>query len=381
MSDATMTMAARDEAFGAALYRLLAADGGNLVLSPASIAAALRMALCGARGETAAEIAAALRLPGPQAAADGLGALSAVLADLPGDGLTIRAPNTLWVQSGFPLLPGFTAALREAAAVSIRAADFVSAAETARREINELIAKQTEDKITDLLAPGALDADTRLVLVNAIYLRAAWAYPFPERATRDAPFYPQGQRAGGPVTARMMHLAEELRYLRADGYQLVVLPYLGGRLAMTIVLPDGPLASLPDDVAAGLGGLAGRARRHQVSLALPRFRQEGGFSLKAVLPQLGMARAFDAGTADFSGINADEPLFVSDVVHKAFIDVDETGTEAAAATAVVMRLAAAIMPAAPPVTMVADHPFLFAITDTGTGLPLFLGQVTDPGAS
>ncbi len=380
MTGATTTTPAGDEAFGAALYRLLAADGGNLVLSPASIAAALRMALCGARGQTAAELATALRLRGPDAAAGGLRVLSAALADLPGDGVTFRAPNTMWVQAGLPLRPGFTAVLREAAAVSVRDADFARAAEAARGEINELVEKQTEGKIAGLVPPGALDALTRLVLVNAIYLKAAWAHPFPERATRDAPFYPGGPGAAAAVTVPTMRLTEELPYLRGDGYQVVLLPYLGGRLAMTIVLPDGALAGLPDDLTAGLGGLAGQARRRRVSLALPRFRQECAFGLVPVLRQLGIRQAFSRGEADFSGITAAEPLCISAVVHKAFIDVNEKGTEAAAATAVVMRVMAAMAPARP-VTMIVDHPFLFAITDTATGLPLFLGQVTDPSAS
>jgi serpin B len=402
-----------DDAFGAALYRLLAADGGNLVFSPASIGAALRMALCGARGRTAAEIAAALGLPGlpagaggpqagagepqagpggpqagpggpqagaggPQAGADGLRLLSRALADLPGDDIIVRGPNTMWVQSGLPVQPEFTAALRGAAAVSIRDADFTRAADAARREINDLIGKQTEGKITDLLPPGTIDALTRLVLANAIYLKAAWAYPFPEPATADAPFYPQGPGTGSPVTVRMMRLAENLRYLREDGYQAVLLPYRGGRLAMTIMLPDGPPGPPPADLAARLGALTRRGTSRRVRLALPRFRQEGEFGLIPALQQLGIRQAFQPGRADFTGITTAEPLCVSAVMHKAYIDVDEHGTEAAAATAVTVRMVAAVTPAAPPVTMTVDHPFLFAITDTSTGLLLFLGRVTRP---
>jgi serine protease inhibitor len=367
---------ASDGAFGAALYRPLADGRGNLVFSPASIAAALGMALCGARGQTAAEIAAALRLPGPDAAAGALRQLSDGLADVPRERATVRAPNTMWVQSGLPVQPGFIAVLRDAAAVSIRDADFVRAADAARREINELIEKQTEGKITDLLAPGVLDGETRLVLANAIYLKAAWAYPFPGTATRDAPFYPEGPGAGPPVTAAMMRLTRELPYVRGRGYQAVQLPYADGRLAMTIVLPDGPLAGLPDDVVAGIGELPRGARRHRVSLTLPRFRQEAEFGLVPVLRQLGIRRAFGR-EADFSGITTAEPLHISAVVHKAFIDVDERGTEAAAATAVAVALTAAVIPA-PSVTMTVDHPFLFAITDTDTGPPLFLGRVTRP---
>ena len=366
------------DAFGAALYRLLAAGGGNLVFSPASIGAALQMALCGARGQTAAEIAAALGLPGPQAAAEGLRLLSAGLADVPGQDVILRAPNTMWVQSGLPLEPGFTAALRAAAAVSVRDADFIRAADAARREINDLIGKQTGGKVTGLLPPGAIGALTRLVLANAIYLKAAWAFPFPEHATADAPFYPEGPRAGTPVTVRMMRLTENLRYLREGGFQAVLLPYRDGGLAMTIVLPDGPPDPAPADLAARLGALTGRGMRRRVTLALPRFRQEGEYRLIPALQRLGIRQAFQPGVADFTGITTAEPLSISAVVHKAHIDVDEHGTEAAAATAVVASAMAAVRLTAPPVTMTVDHPFLFAITDTSTGLLLFLGRVTRP---
>ena len=372
------TLAGPDNAFGAALYRLLAADGGNLVFSPASIGAALRMALCGARGQTAAEIAAALGLPGPQAATGGLRLLSAGLADVPGQDVILRAPNTMWVQSGLPLEHGFTAALREAAAVSLRDADFICAADGARREINDLIGEQTGGKVTGLLSPGTIGALTRLVLASAIYLKAPWASPFPEHATADAPFYPEGPRAGTPVTARMMRLTENLRYLREGGYQAVLLPYRDGRLAMTIVLPDGSPDPPPADLAARLGALAGRGMRRRVTLALPRFRQEGEFRLIPALQRLGVRQVFQPGGADFTGITTAEPLSISAVVHKANIDVDEHGTEAAAATAVLTRALAAVRLTAPPVTMTVDHPFLFAITDTSTGLLLFLGRVTRP---
>ena len=389
-----------DDAFGAALYRLLAVDGGNLVLSPASIGAALRMALCGARGQTAAEIASALGLPGPQAAAGGLRMLAAalglpgpqaavsglrVLADglagLPGDDVIVRAPNTMWVQSGLPVQPGFTAALRGAAAVSIRDADFSRAAGAARQEINDLIDRQTEGKITGLLSPGTIDALTRLVLANAIYLKAAWAHPFPEPATRDAPFYPEGPGTGSPVTVRMMQVTENLRYLREDGYQAVLLPYRGGRLAMTIVLPDGlpdPPDQPPADLTARLGALSRRGTSRRVRLAMPRFRLDREFGLIPALRQLGIGQAFQPGGADFTGITTAEPLCVSAVAHKAYLDVDEHGTEAAAATAIVVRTVAAVRPDAPPVTMTVNHPFLLAITDTPTGLLLFLGRVIRP---
>jgi serpin B len=372
-------VAGADAAFGAGVFALLAKGGGNLVFSPASIAAALRMALCGARGQTAAQIAAALRLSGQEGAADGLRLLSAGLAEVPGDGVTFRAPNTMWVQAGLPLRPEFTAELREAAAVSVRDADFARAAEQIRVEINELVAKQTADKITNLLRPGMLDPLTRLVLANAIYLKAAWAHPFPESATEDGPFYPGWPGTGDRITARMMRCTEALGYLRGDGWQAVVLPYRGGRLAMTVLLPAGLPGELPAGLAAELPGIPGRARRQRVRLTLPGFRQVGEFDLIPVLGQLGVHDAF-GGQADFTGITTAEPLHIGAVVHKAYIDVTEEGTEAAAATGIAMRAMAAPRPVAEPITVTVDHPFLFAITDTVTGLPLFLGQVTRPKA-
>ena len=377
--------AAADDAFGADLYRLLAAGRRNVVFSPASIAAALQMALCGAGGATAAQIAAALHLAGPDAAADGLRLLSGVLSQA-GDGtnVTLRAPNTMWVQAGLPLEPGFTSRLGDAAALTVRPVDFRGAPRQARAQINELIAEQTAGKITDLLGPDAVSAATRLVLANAVYLKARWAFPFPASATADTPFYPgpdgnaDAEPAGSPLTVPMMRRTADLAYLRADGYQAVLLPYQDGSLAMAIVLPDGPLPTLAPRLAGGLGPLLAGAARQRVALSLPKFRQRGGFGLIPVLRQLGIEDAF-TDAADFSGITAQERLFISAVVHQAYIDVDEQGTEAAAATAIGMR-PMAMRQEPDPIRMVVDRPFLFAIIDTATGLPLFLGQVTRPAA-
>jgi serine protease inhibitor len=392
---AARAQAVADEAFGVDLYRVLGGGGSNTVFSPASIAAALRMALCGARGKTASEIAEALHLSGDdtlEAAQEGLRLLSEVARDDgKGTDLTLRAPDTMWLQSGYPLLPTFTSALRGAAAVSVRQADFGQAPDGVRAEINRLIADQTAGKITDLLGPGTISADTRLVLANAIYLKAAWATPFPEGATGDAPFYPDaaggpaggqagqegGQAGGAALTVRMMRLTTELPYVRGDGYQAVLLPYKGDRLAMAVVLPDGPLSAFQPRLSAdGLRGLLAAATRRRVALSLPKFQQRASFGLIPALRQLGIESAFGAG-ADFSGITTAEALVINAVVHQAYIDVDEEGTEAAAATAIGFRpLAARRLP--DPVTMTVDRPFLFAILDTDSGLPLFFGQVASP---
>jgi serpin B len=283
----------------------------------------------------------------------------------------------VWVQSGLPLRPEFTARLHEAAA-TLADADFSAAPEAARTLINRVIAEQTEGKITGLLPPGAVGRLTRLVLASAVYLKAAWTQPFPESATADAPFYPDGQDHSS-LTVPMMHLTAAQAYLRGDGYQAVLLPYRDIGMAMAVVLPDGPLSALrPKVAAAGLGGLLAGTARHQVTLSLPRFRLEAAFDLIPALRRLGVTEAF-GDDADFGGITDAEPLRIGAVVHKAYIDVDEHGTEAAAATAIIMAGMAAFR-APPPVRMVVDRPFLFAIIDTATSLPLFLGQVSHPGA-
>ena len=372
-----------DDMFGADLFRLLGAAGQNTVFSPASVAAALQMALCGARGATAAQLAVALHLDGPARAADGLRLLSDLLSSAgaggpggPGGGLTVRAPNTLWVQAGLPLSPGFTGQLADIAGVTVRPADFQSAPAEARAQINDLIAEQTADKITNLLGPDAVSAATRLVLANAVYLKAAWTFPFSARATADAPFYP-GDVGGAPLTVPTMRLTSDLAYLRADGYQAVLLPYKESRLAMAVVLPEaGPSAALAPRLTRGLAPLLAGATRQSVALSLPKFRQRAGFGLIPVLQQLGVQDAFTSA-ADFSGITSAVRLLIGAVVHQAYIDVDEQGTEAAAATAVAMR-PMALRREPEPVRMIVDRPFLFAITDTATGLPLFLGQVTRP---
>jgi serpin B len=400
-------VASSDDAFGADLYQRLPA-AGNLVFSPTSIATALRLVLLGARGETAAQIAAALHLGRPDQAGPEQRAVSALLGDLAAGDLTLRAPSTVWVQSGLPLEPGFTAALAAAAdaaaAVALRDADFRRDAEQARQEINQVIAEQTAGRISDLLGPGVLDASTSLVLASAVYLKAAWAHRFPAGATQGAPFHPD---SGIQVTVPTMRLEARLRYVRGDGFQAVGLPYAGSRLGLLIVLPDGPPGTSPPGAdspgadspggdspgggqpgggqpgigpdSGGLGRLLARLAPRQVSLALPRFRVTSGFALRPLLAALGMPLAFSP-EADFSGITTAQRLRIDQVAHKAYIDVNEDGTEAAAATAVIMKASARFMNTEPPVEVIVDRPFLFAITDTKSGLPLFLGRVTDPTA-
>ncbi len=223
-----------------------------------------------------------------------------------------------------------------------------------------------------------MTASTRLVLANAVYLKAPWAFPFTASATQDAPFHPEATSGAGPITVPMMHRTADLPYRRGDGYQAVLLPYQNSSLAMAIVLPDGPLGRLTAQLGGnhGLSPLLAGAERQSVALALPKFRQRTSAGLIPVLRDLGVGDAF-TDRADFTGITTAEQLLISAVVHQAYIDVDEQGTEAAAATAIAMR-PMALRRGPEPIPLTVDRPFLFAIFDTATGLPLFLGQVTRP---
>ncbi len=372
------------DATGAALYQALAVAGANLTFSPASIAIALRLALLGARGETAAELARFLHVPGPDAAAAGLRLLAASLAASAGgaggghEDVTFRMPNTMWVQSGLPLAPDFTARLHAAGDPAVMDADFARAPMEMTREINKLIAEQTAGKISDLIAQGVITPLTCLILANAIYLKARWAHPFTAGATSDGPFHLDG---GSVVQAHLMRVTAQFGYLRGSGHQAVLLPYAGSRLAMAVLLPDGPPGPLEDGLAvSGAGGLIGGARPATVALTMPKFRLTTGFLLGGALRALGVTAAF-GDDADFSGITTAQRLRIDEVVHKAYVDVDEQGTEAAAATAAVIRAMSLTLPARPPVTVVVDRPFLFAIVDTATGTPLFLGKVSNPTAA
>jgi serpin B len=366
-------------AFAVDLYRVLAKEPGNLFCSPLSISTALAMTYAGARTATEIEMAAALRFALPQERLHGAFAeldrrMSAVQAR---DRFTLRAANGLWLQTRFPFLESYLGLVKADYGAELRAADFVGAAEAARREINAWTQERTDGRIRDLVPAGALNPSTVLVLVNAIYFKAAWEDQFETGATVDAPFRVSPER---DAVVPMMNRTGALAYRENELAQVVELPYGGGGMSMVVVLPRAPdgLAELEaaltaewlEEWTSGLG-------ERRVALSLPRFRVERGFSLNRALGSLGMRRAF--GDADFSGMVEGGGVFVSEVLHKAFVDVDERGTEAAAATAVVgMMLSMAWDAPETPVVFRADHPFLFLIRDRATGSILFMGRVADP---
>jgi serpin B len=372
-------------AFGTALYRQIAtADpSGNLVVSPTSIALALSMARAGAHGQTAAEMDAVLRDLGTDGHAGWVAALDSLLNARTGsfpDGsgntqdVKLRIVNAPFAQRGFALEAPYIAALGERFGAGLRLVDYVKATEAARQAINGWVNEQTERRIPELLAEGTVDDLTRIVLVNAIYLKAAWQTPFDDGATAPAPFT---RLDGSTVSVPMMHLGGELPFASGTGWQAVELPYVGGKLSMVVVVPDDLGAfekTLDDKVLVAI--VDGLAMRDVSVLGLPKFGAETKVELAKVLSALGMPTAF-TDRADFSGISTQEPLLIDAVIHQANIDVDEHGTEAAAATAVVVR---GVSLPIDTVSLIVDRPFLFALRDVETGAVLFLGRVADPSA-
>ena len=300
--------------------------------------------------------------------------------------LRLNVANSVWGQEGYGFLPDFLDTLALNYGGEIRPVDFRQDSEGARVRINDWIAEETEDKIKDLIPPGAIGGLTRMVLANAIYFKAAWQYSFDEGATADRPFH---LLDGSQRDAPMMRQQEDLRYASGDGYQAVQLPYGRGDASMTILLPDsGGFREFEDSLNAdSLETILDGLDRRLVRLTMPKFEMESAFSLSGTLAAMGMPDAFDGAVADFSGMDGQRCgagggicLLISDVLHKAFVSVDENGTEAAAATAVLVGITSA--PEEPePVEMDVDRPFIFLIwgaSDHTTGAILFLGRVLEP---
>jgi serpin B len=379
-ADAGADLASRNAAFALDLFRTVGAGGKNVFFAPASLSETLAMVWLGARGETARQMARVLHLPAAESdVAAGFHAFGRRVAAIRSGGKAeLDVASALWPQAGEPLRARYVALLRDGFGAVPQPVDYARAPGRAVETINAWVAGRTRDRIRDLLPPDAVDRSTRLVLANAVYFKGTWKVPFEKALTRNAPFQ---TAPGRTVTAPFLHGSPRAGYLDAGAAQVLELPYEGDDLSLVVLLPraaDG-LAALEDSLsAARLSGwlsAAGRARQ-AVEVILPRFRLESGFTLKGALVSLGMTDAFDPSRADFSGMSSGRPgLFIGEGFHKAFVEVNEEGTEAAAATGVVM-VPASVPPPRP--VFRADHPFLFLIRDDVTGTILFLGRVADP---
>jgi len=356
-------------------------EESNLFFSPVSISSALAMAYVGARGETAVEMERVLHYgKGPAEIAPAYHAFleSLLPGDVPvsgeGEPFSLAIANGLWVQRGFNLLDGYRQVLDRYFGATAENLDFRNDPEGARSRINEWVAEKTMDRITDLVPPGMIGAMTRVVLTNAVYFKASWEFPFEEFMTSDERFL---RNDGSVVEVPMMRHTEFYDYVEKPAYKAVKLPYEGGSAYMLIVLPEGDILRFGENLDRDLLRTveAGMARTN-LTLILPRFEFSCGTSLGSVLRDMGMGSAFD-DRADFSGVTGRRDLFISEVLHKAFVKVDEGGTEAAAATAVVMNLTSMPEPA---LEMMVNRPFLFFIVDSDTRAILFMGRVMDPSA-
>jgi serpin B len=368
-----------NNAFAFALYGQLRNRNGNLFFSPESISTALAMAYAGARGNTASEMAKTLHFTLPQPQLNP--AMGALLSDLNAvhDGYQLTVANALWAQQGYNFLDTFLQLLKTDYGAGLNQVDFKGATEAARVTINRWVEQKTQDKIMDLLQPGTLAPSTRLVLTNAIYFKGDWQTQFDKAQTRDEDFYPSQTQT---KKLAFMHREDGLNYFDGGTFQLLELPYKNKELSLIVLLPKdrSGLPALEQSLTAASTQqwLSQVVQRDKVIVALPKFKSTQQFELGGTLGAMGMAEAF-SGSADFSGMTGKRDLAISDVIHKAYIDVNEEGTEAAAATAVGFRALAMRGPVEQPPVFRADHPFIFLIRDNRSSSILFMGRMADPG--
>ncbi|MBN1275524.1 serpin family protein [Candidatus Woesearchaeota archaeon] len=367
-----------NNAFAMDLYHRYKEEEGNVFLSPYSVSSALTMTYEGARGETAEEMRTVLHLPADKEdVREGYKGMNSLL-NQEGKEYQLSVANALWAQEGYPFLDDYFSAVEEYYGGSATNLDFAAEPEESRVTINEWVEEETNDRIQDLIPQGVIDSLTRLVLTNTIYFKANWTSKFDPSSTRDQEFT---LSSGEVVTAEMMHQTTYYQYTEDDDVQVLELDYKGEDLSMLVILPKendlvGVEGLLNTEKLAGWREGLGRER---VRLTLPKFTFETKYFMVRDLEKMGMSTAFSGG-ADFTGMSPTGGLCISEVIHQTFIEVAENGTEAAAATAVIMK---DISPGPgleleEPKVFTADHPFLFLIQEKETGNILFLGRLSDP---
>lgn len=390
-----------NNAFATDIYQQLASrDRENLFLSPFSIHVTMAMTFLGSRGNTAREMAKVLHLEMNQDSL--LAGYDALLTQIHFDPAELdrevlepalengrvvcrAAPpsqlsmaNALWAERHYPFETSYLERVRRYFRARLDTLDFRNRPESARNVINRWVEEQTCNRIKDLIPPRLIDDSTRLILANAIYFKDKWEDVFWERATKDRPFYlPDGKTVSVP----QMQQTGDFNYAETDGLQLLSLPYRSHDLDMVVLLPraNNGLADLEKRFTAGnLTGWLAKLTHHEVEVTLPKWTFERGIMLKGVLRTMGITQAFAWPGADFTGMSSTGELYIGEVIHKAFVAVDESGTEAAAATVVEVKASGVGIRHPKPVIFTADHPFVFLIRHRASGAILFMGRVTNP---
>lgn len=379
-----LDLVAGNTAFGLDVYHGLAAnEEGNIFYSPFSISQALAMTYAGARGNTQAEMAGTLRFTLPEAQIHpAWNALDLALASRgenalasDGKGFRLNVVNSTWGMIGYPFQAPFLDILAQHYGAGMYLLDFTVDPMACRDTINDWVEDKTEGRIEDLIPEDVITELTRLVLVNAIYFNAAWRSPFDQDATSDGAFHLSG---GSTTTVPLMYQEASFGYAAGNGWQAVEMPYDGEELSMVVILPEsGRFADIESGLDTDfLGTLLTSISNARLALTMPKFTFTSSFTLKDMLVSLGMVDAFSFGAADFSGMDGSRNLYIGAVIHKAFVDVNEAGTEAAAATAVIMDFGTSLPP--DPIAVTVDRPFIFLIRDLQTGAILFVGRVMTP---
>ncbi|NOQ23006.1 MAG: serpin family protein [Candidatus Aegiribacteria sp.] len=368
-------LASGNSSFAFDLYRALGEEESNIIFSPYSISAALAMTYAGAEGTTETEMAEVLKFSLPENRLHpSFNLLDQRLAAYAEEDSTfsLHIVNALWGQTGYTFLPGFLAVLAANYGAGISFLDFSDNPELCRETINEWVMEHTDDRIEDLIPPGLLSTITKLVLTNAIYFNAQWLFQFDEMGTHGQPFNLIG---GEQIRVPMMNQTEHFPMTTGEGYMAVELPYSNKRASMLVIVPDEHCFFEVEDRLGNdlISEITGDLMDTNLYLSMPGFETVSAFQLENVLPGMGMVSAFDM-SADFSGMDGTHSLYIESVIHKAFISVDENGTEAAAATAVVMEKNSG----GSSLEFLINRPFIYLIRERGTGTILFIGRVLNP---
>jgi len=350
-------------------------EGKNIFVSPFSVSTALAMTFEGSRGDTQKQMAGVLHFNLPDA--DRQAGFSALLAEINGGQAKhykLEVANALWGQKEYRFEPSFTWTIGKFYGGGFYAVDFVGDKAGSVHKINSWVEDKTAGKIKDLVHPGDVNELTRLILTNAIYFKGSWAAPFEKIATRTEPFHIS---ATATVQAPMMHRSGQFRYAKGDALTAIELPYAGNEMLMIAILPSGDIDQLGESLSTEeIDRLRKEMRAEEVDVFLPRFKIEARSLLKDKLSKLGMPDAFDKTVADFSGITGNKTLYLSSVIHQAMIEVNEEGSEAAAATAVVIQTMMVHAPSK--LAFRADRPFIFMIVHNPSGSILFMGRLSNP---